>query len=219
MNTRARLITMLVLLILVAALIAVLRFTDLGGGDDADLTPTPQEVEALFPEAALDVVTSFTVVDNEGGTTFSARLAALDATPTPEGTPEIDAEEPAEPFWVIVEPPLEPEEGLPDDTRLNSAAANLPGLTPLRSLSEVEALATYGLESPRYTLQFTTSSGGDYTLLVGDQSAIGSGYYVQVPGDPLVYIVPTYSLDPLILLLETPPVITPQPEVTPAQEG
>ncbi|GAB4472461.1 MAG: hypothetical protein Kow00124_10540 [Anaerolineae bacterium] len=219
MNTRARLIAMLVLLILVAALIAILRFTDLGGGDDADLTPTPEQAGALFPETALEVVTSFTVTDNEGGATFSARLAALDATPTPEGTPEADAEEPTEPFWVIVEPPLDPQEGVPDDTRLNSAAANLPGLTPLRSLSEVEALATYGLESPHYTLQFTTSGGGDYTLLVGDQSAVGSGYYVQVPGDPLVYIISTYSLDPLILLLEAPPVITPQPEVTPTPEG
>jgi hypothetical protein len=98
----------------------------------------------------------------------------------------------------------------------------LASITPTRTLSQVEALSTYGLgDDPHYTIEFTTNAGNDYTLYVGEMNPAGTSYYVGFPDQPEVHLVSAFSLSSLLGFLTDPPltVPTPIPSEMPESEG
>lgn len=82
-------------------------------------------------------------------------------------------------------------------------AALRPRASPLltgRLLSAPEPLSSYGLDSPSATVTYRGAER-TRTVLVGDPTFDGLGYYVQRLGDPRVFLVPADQLDPLLALV------------------
>lgn len=78
-----------------------------------------------------------------------------------------------------------------------------PRVAPLltgRLLRTVEALSSYGLDSPQATV---TYAGRDTTRVVhvGKATFDGHGYYVQREGDRRVFLVPADQIQPLLALV------------------
>ncbi len=211
MQTRNRLIAGAVFLVLAAALFIIAQKVNLKVGEE---TATPAAVlEPLFPEARDEVATAIRITDNETGKTFAA-------------TSE-DGE-----TWTIEESPTEPDPTLVvDNARLRGVLVGLPSLTPNRILSEVEALAPYGLESVHYTITFRTTGNKQYTFYVGSPNPTKTGYYARLTEEvglaTEVYLLPSYTIEQLIGLLDNPPLVEPTatpaptltPTVTPEPEG
>jgi hypothetical protein len=200
MQTRNRLISGLVLLGVAAALITT--FILLGKREEEPEVDTTAEAETvdLFPDAVFGVVEAFSVTDNETGETFAASID--------EGSAE----------WVIEEMPTEADPALVvDSNAITGSLFSLPSLQSSRVLSEIEALAPYGLDEAHYTITFRVTSGAEHTLYVGSMNPTGTGYYVRLSEDidltQEVYLVDTYSLDSVIGFLENPPMVEPTPEV------
>jgi hypothetical protein len=206
MQTRNRLISGLVLLGVAAALIVT--FILLGKKEEepeADATPDTETVD-LFPDAVFGVVEAFSVTDNETGDTFAASV-------------EEDGVN-----WVIDEMPTEPDPALVvDNSALTAPLFGLPSLQSSRVLSQIEALAPYGLDEAHYTITFRVTNGVEHTFYVGSENPTGTGYYVRLSEDvdltQEVYLVNTYSLDSVIGFLESPPLVEPTPEVEATPEG
>lgn len=53
-------------------------------------------------------------------------------------------------------------------------------------------LSTYGLEEPVRTIQATLNDDTVVTVYAGSESSLLSKYYIQVDGDPNVYLVSSY---------------------------
>ncbi len=202
MNVRSRLIAGLVFLVLGMAAIVFVWQGLPGSGDDESLDdafPTP--APALFPEAENGAVTGVEVVDREMGETFAAH--------TDDGQ-----------TWTITEAPSGADLSLgADSARLINAVISLPALTPTRTLTDVEGLAEYGLDAPRYVLTYHTApDGGDHTLYIGSPNPTGASYYARLTDDPAsdeaVHLLSSYSLDPVLAFTSDPPVLLPTP--TPA---
>jgi hypothetical protein len=206
MQTRNRLIGGLVLLGVAAALITT--FVLLGKREEEPEVDTTADAETvdLFPDAVFAVVESFSVTDNETGQTFAASIGE-------------DSSE-----WVIDEMPTEPDPALVvDSNQITSSLFSLPSMQSSRVLSEIEALAPFGLEEAHYTITFRVTSGSEHTIYVGSQNPTGTGYYVRLSEDidltQEVYLVDTYSLDSIIWFLGNPPLVEPTPEPEEQPEG
>ncbi len=97
---------------------------------------------------------------------------------------------------------------------LESTAGSLLTLRSRRTLSPDEnPLSTYGLDPPAATIvaaaRRQAEDGSEqtirHTLLVGNQTPAGDGYYVQKVGDRRVHIVPTAPIDAVLDLVDDPP--------------
>jgi hypothetical protein len=91
------------------------------------------------------------------------------------------------------------------------AAGNLVTITSRRSLpAAANPLAAYGLEDPSYQIVLALLDVDGrlirHTFYLGDTLATGDGRYVQKQGDARIHIVAGYVFDPVIELLDTPPV-------------
>lgn len=210
MQTRNRLIAGAIFLLLAAALIIISQRVDFGRGRETDTLPAG--LEPLFPEAQDQVAIAVRITDNEAGRTFAASSE--------------DGE-----TWVIEESPAEIDPALVvDNARLRRVLAGLPSLTPNRILSEIEALAPYGLDNVHYTVSFRVTSGGEYTFYVGSPNPTHTGYYARLTENvglaTEVYLLPSYTIDQLIDLLDNPPLVeptstpepSPEPSATPEAE-
>ena len=203
MQTRNRLIAGAVFLLLAAALIIISQRVDFSRGRET-ATP-PAGLEPLFPEAQDEAAIAIRITDNETGGVFAASSE--------------DGE-----TWVIEESPAETDPALVvDSARLRGVLAALPSLTPSRILSEVEALAPYGLDNVHYTISFRVTSGEEYTFYVGSPNPTHTGYYARLTEDvglaTEVYLLPSYIIDQLVDLLDNPPLVEPTatPEPSPEQ--
>jgi hypothetical protein len=63
-------------------------------------------------------------------------------------------------------------------------------------------LAPFGLDSPRAKAAAKLADGTIITLLVGNKTATGSGYYLMKEGDPKVYTVGSYDADRIFLAVQ-----------------
>lgn len=81
-------------------------------------------------------------------------------------------------------------------------------------LEQATNLAQYSLEPAALTLTLTSRTGEQTQFLVGKQTVDGLAYYVQRAGDPRVFLVKQYTLQPFFNWLDTPP-YEPTPEPTP----
>lgn len=199
MKPTNRLIIALVFLLVAAAIFVVTSKFDLGKVGRGEETSVPTARPSLFSAAPMDEVTRVQVKDNKASGIFVA--------------------EKKENAWLILEAPKDSNTGLGvDQERITNALSVIPGLMPSRTLSGIEALANYGLgDDAQYTVIMTIGAK-EYTLTIGSRNPGASDYYVQVAGVSDVYLVSTYSLDPVIELLSKPPYIqpTPDPNVTPS---
>ena len=127
------------------------------------------------------------------------------------GSPEevVVLERDASARWQIVQPePLAANEALVSNL--------IPSLAKLGATRIVEQasgdLALYGLQPPQFEVTLTLAQG-EKRLLVGDQNPTKSGYYVQQPDVPAVYLVPMIPVGDLERWLESPPALpTPTPK-------
>lgn len=195
MNRRATIVLLLVA-VLLGAFLALTRTETLSiGGEETEEEETFETIP-LFEEAATDFAIAFSITDNETGDRFAAEVVDLG--------------------WEVTESPSEPEGDLVLDVlRLDAAARSLTTMTATRQLSEIESLAEYGLDSARYRLEFNTMGGNQYALDIGSETVAGNSYYTQKPGDNLVNLVSSASLDTFISFLSEPPYTEPVPTPEP----
>ncbi len=97
-----------------------------------------------------------------------------------------------------------------DQGTITSAIRQLTTLRLLSELDGVEDIEIYGLDTPQYTLSVREAEGSAVEIKVGDETPTGSGYYVQVNGQP-PKVVNLVSLDFVLELLRDPPIL-PVPE-------
>jgi hypothetical protein len=205
MQTRNRLIGGLVLLGVAAALITT--FVLLGKREEepeVDETADAETID-LFPDAVFGVVEAFSVTDNETEQTFAAKI-------NDDG------------IWEIDEMPTEADPDLVvDSSQITGSLFSLPSLQSSRVLSEIEALAPFGLDEAHYTITFRVTTGAEHTLYVGSKNPTNTGYYVRLTEaidlSQEVYLVDSYSLDSVIWFLENPPLVEPTPEAEVEPEG
>ena len=110
-------------------------------------------------------------------------------------------------------------EGLPvdlaDTSQIEAVSTQLLGLQVKETMAETLSLAAIGLDTPAYTITLTSSAGSQFVTYVGMQTAIGTGYYVR-DGNGQVMIVDKASLDNILNVLNTPPLLpTATSDVTP----
>jgi len=198
------------ILLTLAALMVYLAFgTDLLGGpatptpDPADPfgmaisedagTPAPTP-EPLFPEVYnFALLTGMTVEDNIAGERVVIEQA-------PEG----------EVGWVISEFPLGTNEGVGiDQERIEQGLVSIPRLTPTSYFDDVstDELGNFGLESPSYTLSFTTTFDFEFAVDIGNVNPSGSAYYVRRHDKDRIFLVSKVDLDSLINFFIVPPFV------------
>jgi len=147
--------TTIVLIALLAVAGAVLLFTRDRGGEQAttttDTKATPQKV---FADVQANDVTKLAITPADGKKLVVAKTGGK---------------------WQMTEPVNAPAEAFEVDGLVRAVA----GIESRGEVSEktADAKAT-GLASPKYTLDLT-AGGKDYTLLVGDKTAVGDNLYVQ----------------------------------------
>jgi hypothetical protein len=118
--------------------------------------------------------------------------------------------ESAEADWVVVGESPETS----DSFRIGSVAGQLLAMRATRTFETELGVDTVGLDNPAYTITIRTTAGDEIVTRIGNLTAVGSGYYIQVDDDPVV-IVAKLVLDEILSILTEPPLMpTPTPEVT-----
>jgi hypothetical protein len=100
---------------------------------------------------------------------------------------------------------------------VSTAATSLAGLTVATTVTSTTDLRLFGVVSPTYQLQVTLSDGTQRTAAIGDKTPTGTAYYVLRAGETNVVTVASAFVDPLLALLDNPPII--QPTATPVVTG
>ncbi len=103
-----------------------------------------------------------------------------------------------------------------DPQAAGEAVAQLAALATVSRLIDIPPMSTMGLDPPAYRLVVTTTEDQQSLVSVGRLTPTQSGYYI-LSSDRNVYIVSTYALDPLLQLIDSPPVL-PTP-TSPAMDG
>jgi hypothetical protein len=116
-------------------------------------------------------------------------------------------------FWEI----NLPVPGTADQSLATKAETQLAALQIVSSIGKVSSLDDFGLTFPAYSIILAYSNGVEHKLDVGDQSTIGSGYYIRLD-DGDVFVVGLYSIDAVLNLINNPPYPpTNTPTLTPEQ--
>jgi hypothetical protein len=111
--------------------------------------------------------------------------------------------------WAIRDLPVEQA----DTIQIDSIAAQLFALQAVDTLVKSLPLDTIGLATPAYTINITTTDGGQLVTSVGAVTPIGTGYYVKVGSNKIV-IVDKVMMDEVLSLLSNPPLLpSANPEV------
>jgi len=144
--------------------------------------------------------------------------APADATPTPspvldlevgdlvafhvtDGERTLRFERQGETWWVT-----EPGEGEADTYALTWRFSELARLEAKQVLlEEITDPVPYGLDPVALTVTLEPESGNAETLLIGRRTPDGSSFYVQLQGDPRLYLIATYKVEALTEWLEEPP--------------
>ncbi|MBI4320441.1 MAG: DUF4340 domain-containing protein [Chloroflexi bacterium] len=118
----------------------------------------------------------------------------------------------AETQWKLTQP----QEGEADSARVDGLTYRLAPLSASRVLTgSITSLSPYGLKEP--PLRVTLGIIGDETatLLVGDTTPDGRGYYLKRGDVDTVYVVPTALISDVIKLVTDPPKAVPPVTTTP----
>jgi hypothetical protein len=103
-----------------------------------------------------------------------------------------------------------------DSAAMDTTIGQLVTLPVVTTLEEAPELQAAGLEPPAYRLLITLDNGDQVIANIGKTTPTGSGYYV-LSSDRRMYIASKYGLDPILQLVDTPP-LKPTPTPAPPQE-
>jgi hypothetical protein len=113
--------------------------------------------------------------------------------------------------WTVT---VDGEESAADQAAAEAAASQTLALSVVTGLENPPALNVIGLERPGYRLGVKFASGAENSFEIGNPTVTGDGYYVRTE-DGTIKIVSNYSLNSLIGILDTPPLLaTPTPAAT-----
>jgi len=189
MIKRSTWIVLAIFVILVAAAILIQRTTN--ETELVEPTPTIQLVQPLLYDLGSSALTWIQFTDAEGNLVEVERESAAAA-------------------WVVVG---ESEE-TSDSFRIGSIAGQLLTMQAMTTFETALGIEVVGLDAPAYTITMRTSAGEEIVTTVGNLTAIGSGYYIQV-SDGDVMVVAKLVLDEILGILTEPPLLaTPTPEIT-----
>jgi hypothetical protein len=95
-----------------------------------------------------------------------------------------------------------------DSQALDGNLGQLAALSTLTKLEKAPNLADMGLEPPAYRMLVILSDGRQLRAAIGKATPTGSGYYVQADNQGL-YVANQNSLDPILGLVDTLPLLLP----------
>jgi hypothetical protein len=115
--------------------------------------------------------------------------------------------------WSILEPISE----TADVFAVGNLADQAQNLTAQTELTGTTDLAPYGLAGNPMQATFTFGDSGktNRTLLIGDTTPDGGAFYVKRADSPAVFLITSYTLEPLRTWLTTPPIAQPTPTSIP----
>lgn len=108
-----------------------------------------------------------------------------------------------------------PEREDADTSQVRSRLQSLLDTSALEAFTPEGNLDQYGLTKPQARIALQTGEV-TATLLVGDLNPTGNNFYVQVEGDPTVYVFSKFSLERVMEWAEKPP-YKPTPTPTPTE--
>ncbi len=112
--------------------------------------------------------------------------------------------------WLLVEPADE----VADETRIQSAVAELESLRVLSKLEPPPQKEVVGLNDPAHFIKVIYEDNQEDFASIGDETPTGSGYYVSLNGGA-IWVINKLGIDSLLGLISDPPVIkTPTPTPT-----
>lgn len=159
--------------------------------ETAETTPTAQPTKSLLYDITTQDVTWVKIADASGSAVEVERASASAS-------------------WVLVG---ETEE-TSDNDRINAMVGVLVNLPAAKTFDTAPGLDVVGLDDPDYTITIRTYTGDEIVTKIGNLNVVGTGYYVQVGGDPVV-LVSNIVLDQVLGIIKEPPLAaTPTPEVT-----
>lgn len=116
--------------------------------------------------------------------------------------------------WQIVESPTDQGMGPADPSTVSIQVLQLGELQAKQQvLEQMTDPATYGLAPQALSIVAETASGGQAQIHIGRKTPDGTSFYVQREGDPALYIVASYVIEPFFdWLLDPPYQPTPSPD-------
>jgi hypothetical protein len=181
MNRKLTIGLVIVFAVLLLYVLVIQRPKDLA----ADLTPTPRVTAAVWTVTA-EQVSGFRLEDRVNGRAVAVARDAGGA-------------------WTLAEPGPQPA----DQTAATSAVSGLVGLTVANTITSTTDLTLFGVLSPTYQLEINLLDGSQVTAAIGDKTPTGTAYYVLRAGEVNVITVNALSLDPILALLDNPPIVQP----------
>jgi hypothetical protein len=110
----------------------------------------------------------------------------------------------------------EPEPATADQNAAASAAASFTNLHYSTIITTATDLSGFGVLTPTYTIELKLADGSQLKLAVGNKTPTDIGYYVLRDNETSVLVVDTGTMDTVLKLLDTPPLVpTPTPTPTP----
>lgn len=107
--------------------------------------------------------------------------------------------------WVMIAPDILSADQI-DQVMVSQAVYQLAGWQSTTSIDTILDLEAVGLSTPSYTITITLEGGDEIQVFIGDQTITQTGYYLRLPKlQPLV--VNSFSVDPVLDLLRTPPLV------------
>lgn len=106
-----------------------------------------------------------------------------------------------------------------DVERIQSIIDDLTSLRMVSKLANPPAKEVVGLDPAEYRLVIQLKDGNEQVVLIGTKTPIDDGYYAELEDGTLV-VLDTYSLDPVLELLSSPPILpTPTASFLPSNQG
>lgn len=105
-------------------------------------------------------------------------------------------------------------------TTMDTPVSTLINLASRRTLgADDNPLSAYGLDAPQYEItlavrQEETEGTALFKFIVGDETSTGNAYYVQKEGDPRVHLIAKFTIDNLLDLIDSPPILPSPPPLS-----
>lgn len=113
--------------------------------------------------------------------------------------------------WIATQP----QEGEADSMTMSTIASTAASLYVSRTITESVDFADFGLTTPDYEIEIGQMDGKVFRAAVGQKAVTGYAYYVLAEGAGNAVLVSSSSLDSILNLAATPPLVTPPPLATP----
>lgn len=103
--------------------------------------------------------------------------------------------------WIMQLPANSPA----DTTTVNRVVGTLAHLSSSRVITSATDLSAFGLVTPTFQARLVMTDTTAYALNFGNQNPDKTGYYVNYPGDPRIFIVPVALYQDVADFVDKPP--------------